>query len=72
MIEDLSYVVELKIIEKVREDFRSRIELLKIDIIVKIISSIGGLPQHKSTEDGYEEFVEDFKVVGYSGEDIIE
>ena len=44
--------------------------LLKSDMIVEIISAIGGVPRHVGTEDGYEEVFEDFEVVGLSSEDI--
>ena len=42
--------------------------LMKSDMIVEIVSALGGAPRHVGTEDGYKEDVEDFEVVGSSGE----
>lgn len=82
-IDDLSDVVEERISKKVKEDFRSQMEevkvnfrsemaLMKSDMITKIVSALGGLPRHVAAEDGYEKVVEDFKVSRLSGEDKID
>jgi hypothetical protein len=79
-IDDLSDVVEERISEKVKEDFRSEMEevkanfrsqttLIKSDMIVEIMIALGGLPRHASTEGSYEEIFEYFDVVGSSCED---
>ena len=52
-----------------RAEFRSEIALMKSDMIAEIVSALGGIPRHVGTKDGYEEVVEDFEVVGSSGED---
>lgn len=41
---------------------------MKSDMITRIISDIGGVPQHIGTEDGYEEVFEDFRVFRSIGE----
>ena len=79
VIDDLSDVVEERILERVEADFRSEIEevkatfrfemaLMKSDMIIEIISAIGGVPQDTGTKDGYEEAVEDFEFARSSGE----
>ena len=68
MIDDLSDVVEERILEKMRAKFRSEIALMKSDMIVEIMSALGGVPRHVGTNDGFEEVVEDFEIVGSSGE----
>ena len=72
VIEDLYDVVEVRILEKTKEKFRFEIVLMKRDMIVEIISAIGGVPQHMGTKDGSEKATEDFEVVGLSGEDRID
>ena len=39
------------------------------DMIVKIVSALGGVPKNVGIEGIYEEVVEDFEVVGSSGEE---
>ena len=41
--------------------------MMKSDMIVEIVSALGGIPRHVGIEDSYEEVVEDFEVVGSSG-----
>ena len=36
-------------------------ELMKSDIIAKVVSALGGIPRHEGTDDGYEEVAEDFE-----------
>ena len=43
---------------------------MKSDTIANILSTTGGVPQHKRIKDGYEDVGEDFEVCGHSGEDI--
>ena len=69
-IDDLCDVVETKILEKIRSDFISEMELMKNDIVTKIMRVISGVPRNVGVEDGYEEDVEDFEVVGSNCEDI--
>ena len=72
-IADLSDVVEEQISEKVKADFKSKMEevkanfksqitLMKSDMIAKIVSDLGGVPRHVGTEGSYEEVDEDFEV----------
>ena len=81
VIDDLSNVVEERISEKVKENFRSKMEeviasfrskmvLMKSDMIAEIISAIGGVHFHVSTKDFYEFFFEDFEVAKLSSENI--
>lgn len=42
---------------------------MKNDIVTQIMRSIASVPKNVGIEDGYEEVVEEFKVVGSSGED---
>ena len=67
-IDDISEVVEARISEKIRVEFRSKIALMKSDMIAEIVSALGGVPRHVGNEDGYEEVVEDFQVVGSTGD----
>ena len=80
MINDLSDVVEERISDKVKENFRSEMEevkanfrsqitLMKSDMIVEILSALGGIPRYVGTEGIYEKVSEDFEVIGSSGED---
>ena len=62
-IDDLSDAMEERILEKIREEFRSKISLMKSDMIAEIVSALGGAPRHVGTKDSYEEDVEDFEVV---------
>ena len=71
-IDDLSDDVEERISEKIKVEFISRMVLMKSDMIVEIISAIRGVPWHVGTKGGYEEVVEDFEVVGLSGEEKID
>ena len=59
-IDDLSDAIEEQILEKVKVDFRSKIEevkenfrsqiaLMKSDVIVEIVSYLGGIPRHVGT-----------------------
>lgn len=68
----LSDVLEENILEKIREEFRSEIELMKSGMIVEIVSALGGLPRHVVTKGSYDEFVEDFDITRSSGDDIID
>ena len=70
-IDDLSDDVKERILEKIREKFRFDIALMKSDMIVEIMSSLGGVPRHVGIEDGYEDVHEKFEVNESSGEDII-
>ena len=45
---------------------------MKSDMIIEIVSVMDGVHQHVSTKDGYEEVVENFEVVGLSGQDRID
>ena len=67
-IDDLSDVVEERILEKIRVEFRSEIALMKGDMIVEIVSALGGVPRHVGIEDGYEEATEDFEFFESNGE----
>ena len=69
-IDDHSDSMEERISEKIRAEFKYEIPLMKRDMIVEIVSSLGGVPRHVDTEGSYEEVVEDFEVAGYSREDI--
>lgn len=69
VIDDLSDVVEERILEKIKEKFRSEMALLKSDMIAKIISTIGGVPWHVGSKEGYEEVAEDFEVSRLRGEE---
>ena len=42
---------------------------MKSDMIAEIVSALGGVPRHVGSEGSYDEVVEDFEVVGYSGKD---
>ena len=42
------------------------------DMIIEIISAIGGVPWKVDIDDGYEEFSKDFEAIGSSGEDRID
>ena len=53
----------------IKEEFRYEIALMKSDMIVEIVSALGGVPRHVGTQGSYEEFDKDFKVFGLSGED---
>ena len=44
VIEDLCDVVEARVLEKIQVELRSKMALMKSDIITEIISSIGGVP----------------------------
>ena len=61
--------MEKRISEKIREKFISKIALMKSDMIVEIVRDLGGVRRHMGSDDGYEEFVEDFEVIGSSGKD---
>ena len=62
VIDDLSDVVEERISKKVKKDFKSKMEvkatfrskmaLMKNDMIIEIISTIDGVPQHVGIKDG--------------------
>ena len=65
---DLSDSLEERISEKMRAEFRSKIALMKSDMIVEIVSALVGVPRHLGTEDGYEEVAEDFEATRSSGE----
>ena len=67
-INDLSDVVEEWISEKVKEDFRSQIALMKSNMIAKIVSALGGVPRHVGIEDAYEEAAKEFEIAKSSGE----
>ena len=41
---------------------------LKSDMISKIVSALGSVPQHVASEDGYEEVTEDFQASRSNGE----
>lgn len=69
VIADICDVVELKITEKVKSDFRSEMELMKNDMITEVMRAIVGMPRNLGTNDSYEEVVEDFEAVGSSGDD---
>ena len=73
-IDDLTDAMEEIILEKikaqieeVKANFRSKMELIKSDMIVEIVSALGGIPRHVGTEDGYEEAIEDFEIYRSSG-----
>ena len=68
-IADLCDAVELRIIEKIRLDFRFEMELMKNDMVVKTMRAIVGVPRNVGTKDGYEESLEDFEVFGFSDQD---
>lgn len=68
-IDDLSDVVEERVLEKIRAEFRSEIALLKSDMIAEIVSALGGVPRHLGTKGSYEKVFEDFEATGSSGED---
>lgn len=42
---------------------------MKSDMIVEIVSSLGGVPRHVGIEGSYEEVAKDVEVAGSSGED---
>ena len=69
VIQDLCDTMESRIIEKVKSDFRSEMELMKNDMIIEVMRAIAGMLRNLGTEDGYEEVAEDFEVVGSSGDD---
>ena len=54
-------------IEEVKASLRSEMELMKSDIIVEVVSALGGIPRHVGTKDGYEEVVKDFETTRSSG-----
>ena len=77
---DIDDAMEESLLEKIKEDFRSKIEevrvefrsqiaLMKSDMIAEIVSALGSVPRHVGIEGSYEEVVEDFEVAGSSGED---
>ena len=73
-IDDLTDIVEERIlgkittqIEEVKASLRSEMELMKSDIIAKVVSILGGIPRHVGTKDGYEEVVEDFETTRSNG-----
>lgn len=57
------------ILEKVRSDFRSEMELMKNDTVVEIVRAIVGVLRNMGIEDGHEEVAEDFEIAGSSCED---
>ena len=61
-INDLYDAVEGRISKKIRKKFRYEFSLMKSDMIAKIVSALGGVPQHVGTEDGCEEVAEEFIV----------
>lgn len=63
--------MEIKIIEKVRLDVTSNMEIIKNEMEIEIMT-ISGLPINLGMEDGYEEFFNDFEVVRSSGEDRVD
>ena len=82
-IDDLSDVVEERILEKLKANFRSQMEevkanfvskmmLIKSDMIAQIVNSLGGLPRSVGTNGGYEKFSKDFEVTIASGEDRVD
>ena len=67
-IDDLADTMEERIlgkimtqIEEVKASLRSGMELMKSDIIVEVVSALGGIPRHVGTKDGYEGAIEDFE-----------
>ena len=68
--DDLSDVVEERILEKLRAELKLEKALMKSDMIAKIVSALGGVPRHVGIHDGYEEATEDFEFVGLSGDPI--
>ena len=73
-IDDLTDAMEEKIsekitaqIEEVKASLRSKMELMKSDMIIEIVGALGGIPRHVDTKDGYEEVVEDFETTRSSG-----
>ena len=69
VIDDLYDVVEERISKKIKANFRSKMALMKSDMIVEIVSTLGGVSRHVGTKDGYEEVVEDFETTRSSGRD---
>ena len=67
---DITDVMEEWILEKMRAKFRSEIALMKSDMIMEIVSALGGVPRHVGTKDGYEEAIEEFEIAESSGEAI--
>ena len=59
--------MEGRISEKIRADIRLKMALMKSDMIVEIVSALGGAPRHVGIEDSYKEVVEDFEAIGSSG-----
>ena len=66
-INDLCGAIEGRILEKIRADIRFEMALMKSDMIVEIVSSLGGIPRNMGTEDSYEEAIEEFEVSRTSG-----
>ena len=73
-INDLTDAMEERIaekimaqIEEVKANLKSKMELMKSDIIAKVVNALGGIPRHVGTEDGYEEAAEDFETTRSSG-----
>ena len=79
-IVDLIDVVEEQISKKVKENFRSEMEdvrvefrsqiaSMKSDMISEIVSALTGVPRHVGTKGSYEEVAKDLEVSGSIGED---
>ncbi|MDF3675386.1 hypothetical protein [Enterobacter hormaechei] len=64
-------MVEYKrsISKKMRVEFRSKIALMKSDMIAEIVSAFGGVPRHMGIEGSYEEVAKDFEATKSRSED---
>ena len=62
-------IMETNILEKVKEDFRFEMDLMKNDMFFQIMRVVASVLRNLCVEDGYQETTEDFEVAGSSGEE---